>query len=225
MPKLLNEERAKGVMDRLGVDALVACTPHNFQYISGWHADSHLWSGGDFAILPNRDDIPVTLVMAANELGLANVDPDWQPEIRTFGRVLEPTLPPDYQTLPQEDRFIANFNGRVGKHWPDRMRALAEALAALGLTNAHLGFDDVRVATALQENGQFKGKVTDAIWPFRHIRIVKTPREIEIMRRANDINLAGIQDVIDALKEGNLLISGNWPPSKPGLTPPPDRDF
>lgn len=62
---LVNRERANEVMDRHGLDALVACTPKNVYYLSS-HDNAFYHTGIEhmlFAVLPRRADAPPGLVI------------------------------------------------------------------------------------------------------------------------------------------------------------------
>ena len=199
---LMNEPRAKQKIEEHGLDALVATTKPNFHYIAGWDSDSWLWGLGNMAIYPADEDQKPVLLIPNNELGLHGLDPDWKPELRTFGKELSFELPPGYEPHPGEQRFIDNYAEGSQHNWMDRLEALGETLVEKGYRNAKIGVDDPRIAEYLKEQGYVQGEIVDSQPIFRDIRVVKTPQEIEIMRKANEINLAGMLEVNRAVKEG-----------------------
>lgn len=200
---LMNRKRASEYLQDLGVEAAILSGGANFNYVAGWGSDAHLWGGGPFAILPSDEAAEVTLIIAAHELVFMDRDPDFKPALRTVGRESEPEMPsPDYKPMPAEKRLLDAFERGRKKNYEDRIEALADTLSDLGLTNAYLAFDDVRVAQQLEAMGAFKGRYVDAVQTFRHIRSVKSAQEIEIIRKANEANLRGIEDVVIALREG-----------------------
>ena len=199
---LMNEPRAKQKIEEHGLDALVATTKPNFHYIAGWDSDSWLWGLGNMAIYPADEDQKPVLMIPNNELGLHGLDPDWKPELRTFGKELSFELPPGYEPHPGEQRFIDNYAEGSQHNWMDRLEALGETLVEKGYRNAKIGVDDPRIAEYLKEQGYAQGEIVDSQPIFRDIRVVKTPQEIEIMRKANEINLAGMLEVNRAVKEG-----------------------
>ena len=122
--------------------------------------------------------------------------------MRTFGKELSFELPPGYAPHPGEQRFIDNYAEGSQHNWMDRLEALGETLVEKGYRNAKIGVDDPRIAEYLKEQGYAQGEIVDSQPIFRDIRVVKTPQEIEIMRKANEINLAGMLEVNRAVKEG-----------------------
>ena len=200
---LINRERTASHLQELGVEAAILSGGPNFNYAAGWGSDAHLWGGGPFAIVPSDEDGEITLIIANHELPFVWRDPDFKPALRTVGREVEPVPPTsDYKPLPAEERYLAAFEEGRKKNYEDRMEALGDTISDLGLTNAYVGFDDVRVAQHLERTGAFTGSYVDVIQTFRHIRSVKSAHEIEIIRKANEANLRGIEDVVIALREG-----------------------
>ena len=200
---LINRERTASHLQELGVEAAILSGGPNFNYAAGWGSDAHLWGGGPFAIVPSDEAGEITLIIANHELPFVWRDPDFKPALRTVGREVEPVPPTsDYKPLPAEERYLAAFEEGRKKNYEDRMEALGDTISDLGLTNAYLGFDDVRVAQQLERTGAFTGSYVDVIQTFRHIRSVKSAHEIEIIRKANEANLRGIEDVVIALREG-----------------------
>ena len=200
---LMNRERTSKFLQELGVEAAVLSGGPNFNYAAGWGSDAHLWGGGPFAIVPSDEKEEVTLIIANHELPFVWRDADFKPNLRTVGREVEPVVPSsDYKPLPAEARYLAAYEEGRKKNYEDRMEALADTLSDLGLSNAYLGFDDVRVAQQLERMNAFTGTYEDVVQTFRYIRSVKSPHEIEIIRKANEANLRGIEDVVIALREG-----------------------
>jgi Xaa-Pro aminopeptidase len=77
----------------------------------------------------------------------------------------------------------------------------AEALADLGLADARVGFDDLRLARHVER--ELPGlRTEDALDAWLDIRKVKTPLEIEFLRRGAAINEAGLRDILPAIRPG-----------------------
>ena len=64
-PKLLNIERAYQVMDKYGLDGLVAAVPHNIYYLSSHLGPMQMMGRGfsTYAFFPRRPDAPPALIV------------------------------------------------------------------------------------------------------------------------------------------------------------------
>ncbi len=83
---LVNRERAYEVMDRHGLDALVACTPKNVYYLSS-HDNAFYHTGIEhmlFAVLPRREDAPPGLVIWGALLYHLDYRPTWMSSVQIF---------------------------------------------------------------------------------------------------------------------------------------------
>ena len=200
---LMNRERASRLLGELGVEAFVACTGPNFNYVSGFGTDSSHWGGGPFAILPTDGSKIPTLIVGSDEMPYVGMDPEFKPDVRIVGRSIEPKVPsPDYVPNEAEARLLDAWEQGKEHVYTDRIDALADTLKDLGLDKADVGFDNVQLARRLQDQGGFQGRIIDAESTLKLIRSVKTPQEVAILRKANEINLRGLEDVLIALKEG-----------------------
>lgn len=83
---LVNRERANEIMDRYGLDALVACTPKNVYYLSS-HDNAFYHTGIEhmlFAVLPRREDAPPALVIWGALLYHLDYRPTWMSSVEIF---------------------------------------------------------------------------------------------------------------------------------------------
>src|SRR5687768_8282643 len=81
---LLNKDRAYEVMDKHGLDALVAARPENVYYCSDYGTQNSFIFGRYgicAAVLPRDEMIPPTLIVSEFELFCAAT---WMPEIRAI---------------------------------------------------------------------------------------------------------------------------------------------
>jgi Xaa-Pro dipeptidase len=182
---IFNRERALEVMDKNGLDALVATTPENIYYVSGYGNDHSFHfrpQGFGCAIFPRESDVPPTLIVQSWELPVVVEEKTWMPEVRvqyTFDLCVDP----DAALYPEEERLRDLWlSGRAGS--PNRQRVLGQTLRDLGLADGRLGFDDVRVMLELKENELENADVSDALNIFRQIRVVKTPGELQCLGRS-----------------------------------------
>lgn len=83
---LVNRERANEIMDKHGLDALVACTPKNVYYLSS-HDNAFYHTGIEhmlFAVLPRRADAPPGLVIWGALLYHLDYRPTWMQSVEIF---------------------------------------------------------------------------------------------------------------------------------------------
>lgn len=193
---VLNRARADKLMDEWGLDGLVASTPRNVLYLSGWLTEPS-WSFGDLAlaILPRSHDIPATVLTVPADSGHQQLlSGTWMPVLRHYG------LPrrdggPDRTKAPSGR---AQLRENLGA---DQITALARHLVDLGLASARLGFDDQWIGSQLAHEGPTGISPVYALDLFRSIRLVKTPAEVALLRAASrktEISLWGAIDVIAA---------------------------
>lgn len=223
---LLNRERANRIMDREGLDALVAVAPINVYYLSDyWGALMRMRrSFYNYALLPRDPAKPAALIVTGVEhlrffhapdatwmenripyvhpiyLDRRDFDPDVEdPEAVEYGM----KWPISHETLsPRDEDYLAYMEAHKGKAAVNALYALKMGIAEAGLENARIGSDDPRIGPWLHEIGMPGVQVSDATTLFREIRMVKTPREIELMRTVARINEEALEAVIDSIRVG-----------------------
>ena len=200
---LLNKPRAYDVMDRHGLDGLVAKENINIYYLTDyWESMTDGgWPFLDYAVLPRREEAPAALVLPTIKLDRLSELPTWVPNIIAFsdysgrepvasgaiaGALAEPAAAPwaGWRLRPDADLTQAE------KAWLDRTTFHADRLAATpawglrralvdaGLEKATIGTDDPRVLHWMQDMGCPDLTVVDATNIFREIRMVKSPDEV-----------------------------------------------
>ena len=225
---LLNKERAYAVMDKYGLDGLVAKEAINVYYLTDyWDLfSSGGWSFNSYAVLPRDENAPAGLVInaAINAERLSEVTPTWVPNIVMFS---------DYSGRSTADSGVdpntgepepAEWNGwpvRDGasltpleQTWADRSKVHAARMAATpawglrriikdaGLENAKVGTDDPRIIGWMNNMGMPGISAVEATNIFREIRMVKTEAEIALMSKAAVINEAGVVAALGAVHDG-----------------------
>ena len=112
--KLINQPRAEQILDREGLDGLIAVTPINFYYLSGYWGLYYTpigFEGIYFAIVPTRQESQPSMVLPALELRrLETKGRSWIPNVYAYssdgkGDYFEDGLPKglDYESWPVSD--------------------------------------------------------------------------------------------------------------------------
>ena len=220
LPQLVNLPRAREVMEREGIDGLIARVPLNVYYLSGYWGllmSAERFDASFFAVLPAAEDRPSALVLPSMELRrLVSQGGTWMGETWIFtspddeqdhiavdGRPYAGwPVRPDAQLTELERRWVDATNEHAGRTAGNSRGALARAVRAAGLENARLVNDDVRIADWLADAGLENVDCRTDANVFNRIRLVKTAAELELMRKAAAINEAALHDAAAAFREG-----------------------
>jgi Xaa-Pro aminopeptidase len=198
-------DRLTHAMAARGLDGIVATTPQNVFYLTGFNAIAHKSDEPrPYAVLLSRQ-APAHPVMVVADYYLATflAQPTWVEDLRPFRAVMMPLdLPPDRGDI---DRFIPRSGSGMG--WVERARqnyafdmntALHGAFKDLGL-EGRVAFDDpgfgMRLAIDTIE-------VADGYDAFMFARAVKTGTELLLLERATQLNEAAIRRTIAAWRQG-----------------------
>jgi Xaa-Pro aminopeptidase len=227
---LVNRARAEEIMDKYGLDALVACTPKNVYYLSS-HDNAFYHTGIEhmlFALLPRRAGAAPTLVMWGALLYHLDYRPTWMPEVQVYTApaALERGLalsPEDAKGDPPAMRYNRNLV-RQGADYSERdkfqlalaaeyldktsasgLHALKRAIVAAGLTKGKIGFDDPRVIPWLNDVGLPGVVGVDAGNIFREVRMVKSAHEVEVIRDVSRRCEAALDAAIASLHVGQAI--------------------
>ncbi|MEQ1800904.1 MAG: M24 family metallopeptidase [Gammaproteobacteria bacterium] len=220
---LLNQSRAIELMERDGLDGLVAVTPLNTYYLSDYWGMFNTPGGYDaayVAMLPRDPAQPAALVVPALEIRrLETKGGSWMPNVFAHShadgeRHFEDGTRrgADYAGWPVrpgadlgdlESRWTAIVRRLGPQMSTDAFQAVARALTAAGLGKARLGTDDPRLAGWLQAAGLARIECRYQPQLFNEIRLVKTPREIELLTLAARANETALLASAAALREGS----------------------
>jgi Xaa-Pro aminopeptidase len=230
---LVNRERANEVMDRYGLDALVATIPKNVYYLSS-HDNAFYHTGIEnmlFAVLPRRADAPPALVIWGALLYHLDYRPTWMQSIEIYTaplpleRMSGGALPTPEQMRgdPAAVRYNRNLVRKGAKYserdlfqlalaaeFADRpsasaLHALKRALAAAGLTRGRIGFDDARVIPWMKDVGLDDLKGVEASDIFKEVRMVKSANEIELLREVSRRCETALDSAIASLHVGQAI--------------------
>jgi Xaa-Pro aminopeptidase len=107
---LVNRERANEIMDKYGLDALVATLPKNVYYLSS-HDNAFYHTGIEhmlFALLPRRADAPPALIIWGALLYHLDYRPTWMPSVQIFTAPAPLERLAGSSSLPSEQRLTGH---------------------------------------------------------------------------------------------------------------------
>ena len=207
LPKrFCNLDRLLHALDARGLDGIVATIPTNVFYLSGFNGIAHKSDEPRVcAVILSRHapEHPI-IVVADYYLATFLTQSTWIEDIRPFRAVMMPLdLPAQKSDI---DRFIPPVVGT--KTWVENARrqyafdmgsALSGALRELRLHRAKVAFDDRGFGLRLGMEGL---SVADGYDPMMFARAVKTPVELDLIRRATRLNEAAIRKTIASWQKG-----------------------
>ena len=211
--QFVNLERARSVMSELRLDALVGTTDENLYYLSGHAPDSvlaHFWDTWAAAILPREQDAAPCLVISEYDLAYCVTHPTWMPEVRTYGAGWSSAaslLDKINEGIGVDTDIRESLRQLYRQTQQDKSPSLVDAIAhyidnELSSGPMRVGFDDLRVAAAVAERLGNRLETVDGLQPLRKIRLVKTPPEIDLLRKAAQINDEALHETAAAVSEG-----------------------
>jgi Xaa-Pro aminopeptidase len=209
---LRNQARAEAVMEARGLDGLAAITAINVYYVTGYW-NLLLQAGFDAsmaALLPRAGRGPATLVCAAFDIrNIVNAAPDVD-EIVIYTAPGEDGGTP-YAGWPTRDgaalsarqhRWVSETARLTAAPAAHMLDGLVRAIKQAGLARGTIGVDDERLLQWLPAAGLDQARLVPARDAFNEIRLVKTPREIDLLRTSARINEESVMHALTALADG-----------------------
>jgi Xaa-Pro aminopeptidase len=202
--RFCNLERLLAAMKARELDGIVVSTPLNVFYLSGFNGIAHKADEPrPYALLLSRHapEHPI-LVVADYYLATFLSQPTWVRDIRPFRAVMMPLdRAPQREDIerfiPQQAKQLEWVRGARKRYAFDMKSALSGAMAELGLERGRVGFDDLALGQRLEHAG-----VADAYDALMSARAVKTPVEIDLLRRATALNRAAIERTVKTWHKG-----------------------
>jgi len=217
----IDRKRASRLMNEAGIDALVLFQPEAFRYAIGAPAGvATMWgrAGAAVALVPAQADAGLAAIVsdhAATTVGRLAPDVD----IRAHRIWIDMLDIAGAQTIEQIDEAYRRTG--VGGPRPETFDRsvvfglLGDLLHERGLSNARLGVDLEFMPAADFE--ALKGRLPQVEWldgstVLRRLRAVKTPMEINRLRRASQAAEAGLTMMSQAIRPGVSLreLSATW---------------
>jgi Xaa-Pro aminopeptidase len=197
----LNGERAFEVLQRDGLDALIATSTENIFYISNyWSLGKRLGYGVEaYAILPLEDS--PAIIAPLNEADLLIENQTWIGDIRFYGESgVDLGVPED---ASEETSLIMGLYNSA-KPEADGANALLKAIDDKGLTGAKIALDASGLSPAQYEHLKSKlqeAELVDGADLLKEIRLVKTEGEIDRIKRATAITEKSMEDALEIARD------------------------
>lgn len=208
--QLCNRDRLIRTMVDRDLDGLVIYTRPNVFYLSGYasrSAAAAAETSGYAAVILSRSEPDHPIVVLPDwDLQYFYDNPSWITDRRAYATLQLPLgLPADDAAF---DRFVTPevretpWGRHARAHYAENFgQACHAAMRELGVVRGRIGFDDLRFAAAMTP--AFPDiEVVDAYGALKFVRQVKTPDEIDILRRAARVNEAILEHVIDIWEPG-----------------------
>jgi len=221
---LVNKARAYEVMEREGLDGIVALNPVNVFYLGNYIAYElqKLRAIPSFAVMPRDPKQPSFLVVAGSDLFfLANGDREY-PEIIPYTSPVEIEKyleKADWSAEPQaapvggapvlesglqpKERQWQSFGQRVASRRAATPEwGLVRALELAGLSRGKVAVDDMRIADVLRSLGRTSVTCVPGDNTFRKIRLIKSEVELKHMRAVARINQDACMAMLKQVRRG-----------------------
>lgn len=202
---LLNKTRAKQIMEKHHIDALVASTPENVTYLSDFRSIGQNFFGrAIFAILPADDSIEPALVVAKGDTAAISIHPSWMSDVRFFGKY-DITVPEGGKLSKEE----STARDHIKTAWPeaaeDGLSGLVKALEEKGLADKSVAIDEGGLTPVSFEALKKKSPRTKWVFgqrTFKEVRMIKTAEETSKLRRAAEIAQQGMEAALSEARPG-----------------------
>lgn len=194
-------------MDRFHLDGVVATTPENIYYLSGfssWSQNAYRYGGSQVYVVFPRDPARTpALLIGGGDAGYAALDDVWLKEVYTYGRARRHSVPDAEKLTAEERRVVSVVESAPMGRAPEE--ALARLIQEKGLDRSQLGMD--HSGLSLTSFGQIKSllpqaKLHPASTFFRYVRMIKTPLEVQRLKEAATTNEQAIQAMLRRAKPG-----------------------
>jgi Xaa-Pro aminopeptidase len=204
--RFCNVERLLAAMQVRNLDGIVVTSPLNVFYLSGFNGIAHKADEPRPCALALSRHAPERPVLVVADYYLASFlsQPSWVRDLRPFRAVMMPLDRASRREdidrfIPREARDIDWLRNARERYAYDMSSALRGALADLGLERGTIGFDDLALGERLRPE---RAVATDAYDALMFARAVKTPAEIELLRRATALNRAAIERTVSTWQTG-----------------------
>ena len=224
--RLVNEPWAREVLERAGIDGIVALNPVNIFYLTNYTSfyDRMKVPFASFGVFPCDDKRSSFLVTSsADSWAISNGErvyppvmaysqpSDWEPYLDRQLWNKEPAStdrfgsvwPTNTDSLSGREQHWLEHDAKLGESLaPSSVYALVRALREAGLEKGRLAVDDMRVANLLHAVGFDGVTCIEGDNVLRKIRVVKSKVEISHMRMIAQANQAASMAAVSHLSLG-----------------------
>lgn len=195
---LANVERAQAVLRDAGIDALVVTRPENVRYLTELPLELPISLGLPVAAVLRRDPFGVTEIVAPRVMaGSIPAETAEGTRVRLYGRFFALAEQRDRLGPPERTALgLLETAPGEGQTFDDAVRSAVAGLSA----STTMAWDEPRLGAVLVDAGRAPLADGDAV--SRRIRQVKTPAEIDRIRRAAAIAEQVELDLISASAAG-----------------------
>lgn len=204
--RFCNLDRVVHALEARNLDGIVVTSPQNVFYLTGFNTIAHKSDEPRVCAVILSRVAPEQPIMVVADYYLASflTQETWVEDIRPFRAVMMALDLPEQKS--DIDRFIPK--DALGTPWIESARknytfemtsGLKGALRDLKLETGNVAFDDMGFGIRLGLDGV---TVSDGYDPMMFARSVKTPTELELLRRSSKLNEAAIHKTIASWQEG-----------------------
>lgn len=200
---LTNMPRLMDLMKSEGLDAVIGTTAESVTYLSGFWAMSQWLRRGPqaYVLIPKDGHQNGAIVANSGILDLVADQEIWIPDIRRYGFFSINTDPS--ATLDAADQHQKKLFGSEAYKGP--IEALVAAMKERGLTKGKVGIDELGITPQYMEQltaALPEVKFVRSFALLENVRAIKTPGEIERLRRSCRISEMAIDASLAVAKEG-----------------------
>jgi Xaa-Pro aminopeptidase len=197
----LYKERARQVMEKAGVDAILAASPSNVFYISDYYSTGMQLGCGTqgYAFLPL--DAEPALMAPVAEADLVAESGSWIKDVHWYG-CLKVNTSKNPKSSPITQRIIDATKAHAEQTPCD---SLVIAVTSRGYAKKTIAVDTTGVNTLRFDNIKRNlpdAKIIDGSKLLDEIRAVKSPEEVELIKKATEIAEKSMEDALEIAQEG-----------------------
>jgi Xaa-Pro aminopeptidase len=200
---LLNKDRLEEQMDRHGLDAVIATSPENVTYSSGfWALPQWIRRGPQaYVVWPANGVAEPEIVTSTSTLDLIADQDVWIPKVRRYGEFHVDAAEAPITDAPSR-RHLELRNSRA---YSDALAALVSALKDAGLDRDRIGLEEDGLPPGYADT--LASRLPHITWApagpvFRVVRAVKTSAEIERLAQVAGIAERSIVAALRAAEDG-----------------------
>jgi Xaa-Pro dipeptidase len=201
---LLNMDRAIKIMNREGLDAIIATSPENITYSGNYfNPNPYIYKELElYIVIPADKNILPSFIVPIDALEHFAQYPSLIEDMHSYGSYH--IYGSDKSLMTPYEKKLFDMRENLPHH-KTPLDALIYVLNEKQLSNKCLGLDELSLSVQREEKIKFnlpKAKITPSSKFFREIRLIKTADQIDLLRRTAQILEGGIELGFEALENG-----------------------